>query len=168
MPMLNFYNIEISQIAATISAWKRCSIPLYHHFCCSGSCFHLFNFYSFTCTDVQHHFHNWWYSRRLAVTRDKNCCPFRSTWIHRSVYWGSCCSICSFMCNITDYYLSFCPLPFGLCTDLKHLLVFVKFKTCIVLDYWICSWTRNQLAIQHYKNYHNNFSGLFSYYFMHM
>jgi hypothetical protein len=70
-----------------IFSWKRCFIPLCHHFCCSGSCFHLFNLYSFTCTDVQHHFHIWWHSRRLAVTRDKNCSLFRSTWIHRFVLY---------------------------------------------------------------------------------
>ena len=91
---------------------KSMFYSLYHHFCCSGWCFHLFNLYSFTCTGDQHYFHIWWHSRRLAVTRDKNCSPFWSTWIHPSVYWGSCCSIYSFMCNIIDYYLSFCPHPF--------------------------------------------------------
>ena len=112
MTMLKFHNMEISQISATISAWKRCSIRHYHHFFCSGSCSHLFNLYSFTCTGVQHHFHTWWHSRRLVVTRDKNLLPFRSTWNHHSVYWCSCCSICSFMCSIMDcfFLIYFCPL----------------------------------------------------------
>ena len=111
MLMLNLHNMEIFHISATISAWKLCSISLYHNFCCSGSFCHLFNLYSFTCTGVQHHFRTWWHLRRLAVTRDKNLLPFRSTWSHPSVYWCSCSSICSFMCSIMDcFFLSICPI----------------------------------------------------------
>jgi hypothetical protein len=118
MPILIRHNMGIPQISSTISAWKRCSIPLCHHFCCSGSCL-LRKGEQFLShvTAKRREYHQIW------------------KWCWTSV-------------QVNEY---------------KYLLVFVKFKTCIVLDYWICSWTRNQLAIQHYKNYHNNFSGLFSF-----
>jgi hypothetical protein len=146
--------MEISQIAATIFAWKRCSIPLYHHFCCSGSCLGRGGQLLSRVTAKGRECHQIW---NLCWTPVQVNEYKLNRWKHEplqqkpSVYWGSCCSICNFMCNIVDYYFSFCPLPFGLCTDLKQLLVFVKFKICIVLDYWI--WVQvNEYKLNRWKH----------------
>ena len=32
--------------------------------------------------------------------RSRNCLPFQSTWVHRRLVWGLCCSIFSFLCNV--------------------------------------------------------------------
>ena len=43
-----------------------------------------------------------------CLTRDKNCLPFASTWVHSDFWWGPCCSSFSAMCHV-------CPmLPLSL------------------------------------------------------
>ena len=69
----------------------------------------------------------------------RNCVSFRSIWVHSDFWWGSCCSICSFLCNAL--LLVVCPFVLFLLAIVSSVLLQLSasdyfvgiFKRCLVL-----------------------------------